>query len=377
MIYLDCAATTPPFSEAIKAFEEVSLNCFGNPSSLHTVGFAASKVLENARNSILNCLGVSKSHRLIFTSGASEANSLAIKGAAFHYKNRGKRIITSAVEHPSVLKAFEQLGQEFGFEVIELPVNAEGKVEPETLENAMNKETILVSIMAVNNETGSINDLPALLKVVRKFPKALFHSDLTQAIGKVDLPLGDLDMFSFSAHKFGGLKGNGTLIYKSHLSFLPLISGGHQEAGLRGGTVDVAGANAMSAALSKTYSLRKEEIARVQELNAYLKQQLSEIDEASINSPSDASPFVLNFSLLRHKASVVVEALSEKGICVSSVSACNSKGEPASYVLLAMGKTMDEAKNSIRVSFGINSNKGDVDAFITELKVVLEEVNPR
>ena len=377
MIYLDCAATTPPFSEAIKAFEEVSLNSFGNPSSLHTAGFAASKILENSRNSILNCLNVAKSHRLIFTSGASEANSLAIKGAALHYKNRGKRIITSAVEHPSVLKAFEQLGQEFGFEVIELPVNAEGKVEPEALENAMNKETILVSIMAVNNETGSINDLPALLKVVRKFPKALFHSDLTQAIGKVDLPLSDLDMFSFSAHKFGGLKGNGALIYKSHLSFLSLISGGHQEAGLRGGTVDVAGASAMSVALSKTYSLRKEEIARVQELNTYLKQQISEIDEASINSPSDASPFVLNFSLLRHKASVVVEALSEKGICVSSVSACNSKGEPASYVLLAMGKTMDEAKNSIRVSFGINSNKGDVDAFIDALKVILEEVNPR
>ena len=377
MVYLDFAATTPPFSEAIQAFEDICLHHFGNPSSRHAMGFDSSRILEQSRNDILSCFGLAKSHRLIFTSGASEANSLAIKGLALRYKNRGKRIITTSVEHPSVLNSFRQLGEEFGFEAVELPVNGEGKVEPSALEEAMDKNVILVSIMAVNNETGSINDIPSLLKVVRKFPKALFHSDLTQAIGKVDIPMEDIDLFTFSAHKFGGLKGNGGLIFKKHLSFLPLVSGGQQEYLLRAGTVDVAGAYAMAVALKKTLEEQANIRARCKEIVSYAKSLLSRIEEISFNSPDDASPFVLNFSLARHKASVVVEALSEKQICVSSVSACSSKGEPVSHVLLAMGKGNIAAANSIRLSFGFSSNKGDVDAFFTEFTRILEEVNPR
>ncbi|MCR5490944.1 MAG: cysteine desulfurase [Bacilli bacterium] len=377
MIYLDHAATTPPFKEALDRFTSISSENFGNPSSLHAAGFSASRELEASRSNILNLMKVNKTHGLLFTSGATEANALAIKGVAFKYQSRGKKIITTAVEHPSVLNSFRQLGEAFGFEVVILPVNQKGQVEPSVLEQAMDKSTILVSIMAVNNETGSINDLPKLIQVVRKFPKAYFHSDVTQAIGKLNLPYQDIDLITFSAHKFGGLKGNGGLAYRKSIQFLPLLSGGSQEFNFRAGTVDVAGASAMSKALSLTFADMAKTLERAKGLSKFARERLSEIDEVAFNSPEDASPFVLNFSLLAHKASVIVEAMSEKGYCVSSVSACSSKGEPVSYVVEAMGYDKERAGNTMRISFGHDTELEDVAKFIIDLKKALKEVRPR
>lgn len=377
MVYLDYAATTRPFPEALDRYVQISRSFFGNPSSLHAEGFSAARELEGARASILSLLKVNKTHGLIFTSGATEANALAIKGTAFRYQNRGKRIITTAVEHPSVLNAFRQLGEAFGFEVVILPVLGDGTLDLNALEEAMSKDTILVSAMAVNNETGSVNDLSSILRIVRKYPKALFHSDVTQAIGKLDLPYEDIDMISFSAHKFGGMKGNGALVYKKSIQFLPLLSGGEQEAGYRGGTVDVAGAAAMEVALKKTLSESKASLEKAKTLNALLRNELSSIEEVAFNSPLSASPYVLNFSLLLHKASVIVEALSEKGYCVSSVSACSSKGEPASYVVEAMGLGAIRSSNTVRVSIGQTTQENDVLDFVETLKSILREVRPR
>ena len=377
MIYFDCAATCPPFPKTLEVFAEASALAFANSSSRHGAGQKSARMLEKARTDVLDCLNVKESHRCLFLSGATEANNLAIKGVAFNYANRGKKIITSAVEHPSVLNAFRQLKEKFGYEVVELPVTKDGVVDPEALKAAMDKNVILVSIMAVNNETGAINDIGALADIVHAFPKAFFHSDVTQAIGKVRLPFQKIDLFSFSAHKFGGLRGNGCLIVKKSIKLLSLSSGGEQEFGERAGTVDVPGTVALAFALNEslsTFDARKQKMA---ELRAYLWEKLSQIDEISFNSPKEGSPYLLNFSLNKHKASVIVEGLSEKEIYVSSVSACSSKGEPISHVLLAMGKSEGEAANSIRLSPKETASKEDCDVFIDALKELLAGVMPR
>ena len=374
--YFDNAATTRPLEEALHAYEDVCLTHFGNPSSRHKTGFDASDVLEESRAAILSALGVSKTHDLIFTSGATEANNLALKGAAFCYQNRGKKILYSPIEHPSVLAPIAQLAERFGFEAIPLEVDQDGVVSLADLERKMGKDVILVSVMGVNNETGTIEPIAEIARIVHRFPKAFFHSDLTQAIGKIDMPCSDIDLFSFSAHKFGGMKGNGALLCKKTMRFLPLLSGGEQEKGLRAGTVDVAGAKAMATALSIAEKNKKANLERMQTLRDSFVRKLLRIDDIVMNSPSGASPYVIDFSLRTHKASVVVEALSNRGFDVSSVSACSSKGEPSSHVLLAMKKDPRLAANPIRVSFLPSTREEELDSFILALTKILQEVRP-
>ena len=374
--YFDNAATTRPLEEALHAYEEVCLTHFGNPSSRHKMGFDASDVLEESRAAILSALGVAKTHDLIFTSGATEANNLALKGAAFCYQNRGKKILYSPIEHPSVLAPIAQLAERFGFEAIPLEVDQDGVVSLADLERKMGKDVILVSVMGVNNETGTIEPIAEIARIVHRFPKAFFHSDLTQAIGKIDMPCSDIDLFSFSAHKFGGMKGNGALLCKKTMRFLPLLSGGEQEKGLRAGTVDVAGAKAMATALSIAEKNKKANLERMQTLRDSFVRKLLRIDDIVMNSPSGASPYVIDFSLRTHKASVVVEALSNRGFDVSSVSACSSKGEPSSHVLLAMKKDPRLAANPIRVSFLPSTREEELDSFILALTKILQEVRP-
>ena len=377
MIYLDNAATTRPYREVLEEYVRHSQEDFANSNSKHYFGFATHSLLEKARKSVLTDLGVADTHQALFCSGATEANNTVFQGIAFRYANRGKRILVGSTEHPSVLVTAHSLARLQGFEVVEIPVNAKGQVEPDTLASMMDKQTILVSIMAVNNETGAINDLPALAQVVHQFPKAFFHSDLTQSVGKMEMDYSGVDFLSFSGHKISAPKGTGALIYRSKIGFESLHRGGDQEFGLRAGTVDVPGALALADALHRTCQEREAYTALAKSLFQQLKEGLSQIEEVVLNSDENGSPFVLNFSLRKHKASVVVEALSERGIYVSSVSACNSKGEPTSYVLAAMGKDPGDCANSIRVSFGHENTKEDVDAFLTALKEILTEVAPR
>ena len=366
-IYLDNAATTIPSKEVVALYNEIELNHFGNSGSIHKLGVDSLKYLNKARESILNSFGV-KGYKVYFTSSSTEANNLAIKGYARKYFSRGKHLITTNIEHPSVLECFKQLEKE-GFEVTYLEVNKEGVVTSKQLEEAIRKDTILVSIMGTNNEIGSINRIKDLAKVVHKYPKIAFHVDTTQDVGKTLLDYSSIDMFVVSAHKIHGLKGSGALIAKQTISFEPVISGGGQEDGFRSGTVSVGLACCLAKAIKNSFPIKN-----MQEKQGFLLENLGKLHRITMNSNENCSPYIVNFSLTEKKASVVVEALSNKGIYVSSVSACHSKGEPSSYVVKALGKDEKLSHNTIRVSMSSDTTTEELKAFIEELKIILETI---
>lgn len=367
IIYLDNAATTIPNKEVVALYNDVETNHFGNSGSIHKLGVDSLNYLNKARDLILSTFAI-RNYKVIFTSCSTEANNLAIKGYARKYSNRGKHLITSNVEHPSVLECFKSLEKE-GFEVTYLKVNKNGVINPTDLENAIREDTILVSIMGTNNELGSINNVKELSKIVHKFPKIVFHVDTTQDIGKTKLDFNDIDMFVVSSHKIHGLKGSGALICKNSISFDPILSGGGQEEGIRSGTVSVGLACSLAKAIKLSYP-----IVDMSKKRDYLVKELSKINGIEFNSSLEGSPFIVNFSLLEKKASVVVEALSNKGIFVSSVSACNSKGEAMSYVVKALGKADRIAHNTIRVSMSKDTTMEVLETFVNELKNILETI---
>ena len=369
IIYLDNAATTVVNEEVLEAYSKAKKLYFANPGSIHIPGQEASRLLEKAREQILQTLKV-KNDELIFVSGATEANNLAIKGYCLKHQNRGKHIIVSNVEHPSVLEVVKQLEEYFGFEVTYLQVNNNGIIEIEDLKKAIRKDTILVSIMAVNNEIGTINPIHDIAMLLKDHPLIVFHSDVTQGIGKIDLPYDDIDMFSFSGHKIHGLNSSGALIKRKKIELLPLLSGGGQENGVRSGTNDVA----LAVSLAKTIRLEFEKIvenySKIMPISQYFKDYLlSHQDLYELNSGDN--PYIINFSLLTKKASVVVEALSARGIMVSSVSACHAKEEPISYVVQALGKNDLKAHNTIRVSLAGSSTLDDIKALIENLESII------
>lgn len=366
-IYLDNAATTIPSKEVVALYNEIELNHFGNSGSIHRIGVDALCYLNKARESILNSFGV-KGYKVYFVSCSTEANNLAIKGFARRYSSRGKHLITSNIEHPSVLESFRQLEKE-GFEVTYLPVNNKGIITPEALEGAMRKDTILVSIMGTNNELGSINPIKELAKVVHNYPKAVFHVDTTQDVGKRKIDYCDADMFVVSGHKIHGLKGSGALIAKEAISFESVLSGGDQEGGYRGGTVSVALACSLALAIKNSFPVKN-----IQEKRHFLVENLQKIPGISMNSDENCSPYIINFSLTEKKAAVVVEALSNKGIYVSSISACHSKREMPSYVIAALGKGDRFAQNSVRVSLTKETTIEELETFVKELKNILETI---
>lgn len=370
-IYLDNAATTKPYPEVVALNDELNKKYFANPSSTHHLGLESSNLLNKARESILKTLKLNK-HKVIFTSSSTEALNLAIKGYAFKYQNRGKHLITSNIEHPSVLECFYQLKDQFGFKLTILDADENGIVSKEKVEEAIKEDTILVSIMAINNEIGSINPINEIAELVHKYPKCNFLCDTTQAIGKENINYNNLDMFTLSSHKFHGLKGSGALIYKANISFLPLISGGGQEDNFRSGTSSINNALTLAKALSLSISSLNNNFARVKELHNYLYNELSKIDNIHLNSPKEGTPYIINFSLTNKKAAVIVEALSELGIYISSVSACHSKFEKSSYVVKAITNNELFASNTLRVSFSYENTLEEVQIFIKELKSLME-----
>lgn len=367
VIYLDNAATTKPNKDVVALYNDIEINHFGNSSSIHGLGVDSLKYLTAARESILSSFKL-KNYKVYFTGSSTEANNLAIKGYCYNHQNRGKHIITTNIEHPSVLECFKALEND-GFKVTYLKVNSQGVVSAEDVKNAMTNETILVSVMAVNNEIGSINPIKEIKEVVSKFPKAVLHVDTTQAIGKLDFNYNDCDMFVVSSHKIHGLKGSGALIAKSGISFDPVINGGGQEEGMRSGTVSVASSCALAKAIKILFPLKN-----IEDLRMILLEKLELIDGIEMNSNPNCSPYIVNFSLTKKKASVVVEALSNKGIYVSSVSACNSKGESGSYVVRALGKSDELAHNTIRVSLDNETTVDDIEIFALTLKEILETI---
>ena len=367
LIYFDNAATTKVNPEVLSAYTKVCETTFANASSVHFEGQKANRLLDKARDLILSSFHLQNSHQVIFTSGATEANNLAIKGFALKYKNRGNHIIVSAIEHASVLEVAKQLHDEFGFEVTYLPVDEYGNIDIADLVNAITDETILVSIMAVNNEIGVINEIEEIALLLKSYPKLVFHVDATQAAGKINLNFANVDMFSYSGHKIHGLKGTGALIKAKKLELLPVISGGGQEDNLRSGTNDVAGAVSLAKATSIAMSEIEQNKAKITAISYFFYEYLEENpDLYEINSTKD-NPYIVNFSLRSKKASVVVEGLSNKNIMVSSISACHSRKEAYSHVVMAMGKGELLSHNTVRISIDSNNTIEEAKTLIKEL----------
>lgn len=368
LIYFDNAATTKVDPEVLKTYTNVCETTYANASSVHFEGQKANRLLDKSRELILKSFGLNNSHQVIFTSGATEGNNLAIKGYALRYKNRGNHIIVSSIEHASVLETVRQLNKEFGFEVTYLPVDEHGTINIEQLINSITDKTILVSIMAVNNEIGVINDIENIAKLLKSYPKIAFHVDATQAIGKVNLKYDDVDLFTYSGHKIHGLKGTGALIKKKNLELLPINSGGGQEDNFRSGTNDVAGCVSLGKATSLAIQNFSKNITKITAISIYINEYLEKNTDLYIINSTRENPSIINFSLLNKKASVVVEGLSNKNIMVSSISACHSRKEAYSHVVEAMRHDERLSHNTIRISI-------DHTNTIEEAKILIKELD--
>ena len=373
IIYLDNAATAKVDPEVLDSYNQITLKYFANPSSIHSLGQEASRLLDKSREQILNVLKLTH-HEVIYTSGATEANNLAIKGYCFANRSRGNHIITSASEHPSVLNTVLEL-KDFGYEVTVLPVNEKGAVEVKTLKAAIKDNTILVSLMMVNNETGAINPIKEIGEYLKKFPKIAFHVDMVQAMGKLPLDLDNIDMFSIAGHKIHGLLGSGLLIKEKKIILKAINNGGGQENNLRSGTNTLALSASLAKAIRLAISNQAKDYEHVKILSKRLLDYLKDNqDKYRINSFFEENPYIVNFSLRNHKASVVVEALSNRGIMVSSLSACHAKHEDYSAVVYAMTNDLNIAHNTIRVSFGKDNTLEEVEALIKNLESIIKEI---
>ncbi|MDA1477620.1 cysteine desulfurase family protein [Bacillus changyiensis] len=370
MIYLDNSSTTTPYHEVLNIFQKVNQRFYGNPSSLHQLGIEADQLLTEARRQIKAALSI-KDYDIVFTSGASEANNLALKGIAFAQQQKGKHIIASSIEHPSVTESLEQLRTFFGFEITYLPVDSRGLVSIEQLEQVIRKDTILVSVMHVNNEIGVIQPIEEIGKVVKNMSDAFFHVDYVQGINKVPLNIikAGIDLCTISGHKFHGLKGTGALILKKDISLFPIITGGEQQYNRRAGTENLAGAVTLAKAINLSSQHYVEYIEEMKAVKADFIRQLQQVNDVILNtSEKNSAPHIINFSVPGIKAEVLLHMLEERDIFVSTTSACSSKHGKPSKVLLAMGKGEQVAASSIRISLTYQNNQMIVEPFMTALK---------
>ncbi|WP_108671302.1 cysteine desulfurase family protein [Peribacillus acanthi] len=375
MIYFDNSATTVPYNEVIHSFVKVSTEYYGNPSSLHGIGAKAERLLSQARSQIAELLEV-REREIFFTSGGTEGNNLAIKGIALAHQNRGKHIIISSIEHPSVKLACEQL-QSLGFEITALNVDKYGRISVDELEKSIRKDTILVSVMHVNNETGTVQPISEIGKRLKNYSKLLFHVDHIQGVGKVDLNIKDshIDLCTFSAHKFHGLKGNGFLYVREGVQISPLLSGGNQEMKLRSGTENVAGAVSTAKALRMIKQEMQSSKALLEEIKQYLRSKLEAIEGVVINTPTQFSaPHILNFSLPGMKSEVVIHDLEEKGIYVSTTSACSSKKKTISQTVFAMTNDEAVASSTVRISLSYQNNLNEAKIFIKAVEQTITQL---
>jgi cysteine desulfurase len=369
MIYFDNSATTKPYKEVLDSFITVSSEYYGNPSSLHSMGGQAEKLLSQAREQVSHLLRA-KPTEIYFTSGGTEGNNLAIKGSALLHRNKGRHLITTSVEHPSVSLAMEQLEKE-GFDITYLSVDQFGRINVAELEKAIRKETILISIMQVNNEVGTLQPIKEIGELLKKYPNILFHVDAVQSIGKIPLYLSEnrVDFCSISGHKFHGLKGTGALFIREGVRLAPLFSGGNQERKIRSGTENVAGAVAMAKALRMTLQKSEAGLERMKKIQSVLREGLSDIEGVQIHTPvENSAPHILNFSLKGIKSEVFIHSLEQKSIFVSTTSACSSKKKSPSKTLLAMGVPETLADSAIRISLSFENSLDDAKTALSAFR---------
>ena len=374
MIYLDNCATTKPYKEVLDTFVEVNNSYFGNPASINKFGKTTNKLLSAARVQVADILGV-KDDNIFFTSCATESNNIALLGSVEHKKDFGNRIIVSKIEHPSVLESFRELERR-GFVLDYVNVDESGFIDLNHLESLLTKETILLSVMQVNNIFGAIQPIDKISEILKGFPKVHFHVDGVQGVLKSDIDLSKVDSYSISAHKFHGLKGIGILYLKSRRTVHNITFGGGQEDGIRSGTVNVAAA----VSLAKALRLSKEKVNEVKLIHREYKNlildKFSKYKHIVINSPfrDDFVDSIINISLPKIKGEAIVNALNDRGVMVSTTSACSSKTFHLNEALFARGLSKENIEGSVRVSFSYETTKKDVETFI---EVFIDEYNKK
>lgn len=370
-VYFDNSATTKPYEEVIEAVASTMRDYYGNPSSTHKLGMMAEKKLNECRDIIEKTINASR-EEIIFTSGGSESNNLFIKG----FVKPGTHIITSVIEHPSVLNACKELERE-GCSVTYLRVDSNGRIDLKELENSINSNTQLVTIMHVNNEIGVVQDIDTIGNIIKeKTSRAKFHVDAVQSYGKyqIDVRKSKIDLLSCSAHKIHGPRGAGAAYVRKGLTPKALITGGGQEKNFRSGTENLSGSVGFAVAAEKIYNTLVKNFDEVRELKAYFIEKLKDIKGVKINSDLSEkfSPYILSVSFTGVRGEVLLHALEEKEIYVSTGSACSSKDTKESHVLKAIGLKPQELQGTIRFSFSKDNTKEEVDYVIEQLQKSLK-----
>ena len=372
-VYLDNAATTKPCAEAVEAAVAAMTDNYGNPSSLHRVGLNAQLIMDSARKTIADSIGAD-SGCIYFTSGATESNNLALRGASAAYGRKRKKIVISAVEHASVEETAADLEKK-GFEVVRVSPREDGRYYSADFLNACDDNTCLISMMYVNNETGYIMPVKETFAAVkRKYPDIITHTDCVQAYMKLPVKASALcaDLISLSGHKIHGAKGVGAIYIKKGVRVLPVVTGGKQEKGIRSGTESVPLIAAFGAAVKKLVPTIAERYEKVSGLKAYLLEKLGDIEGVAVNSPEDGSPYVVNISALGKRSEIMLHFLESREIYVSSGSAC-SKGQQ-SGVLGQFGIRDKRADSALRISMTAETTEAELDMFCEALREGMENV---
>ncbi|MFC4409783.1 cysteine desulfurase family protein [Chungangia koreensis] len=361
MIYLDNSATTKPRKEVMDTFVKANEAFYANPASLHGMGVEAERLLTGARQQIGKLL-LTEAENIYFTSGGTESNNMAIFGIARANKKRGRHVMTSVIEHPSILESFKQLERE-GFEVDYLSVNRNGQVSLQELESKLRQDTILVSIMHVNNEIGTIQPIAEIAEVIHSHSRAYFHSDCVQSFGKLPVNFEGVgpDAITVSGHKINGLKGTGLLAFRHKIPFEPLLFGGGQESGMRSGTVSVP--NAASLAKAMRLSVEENRSSNFQKWKKELISFFSHYEFIRIITPYESAPHILSISFRGIKGEVLVNALERQNIYVSTSSACSSRNTKTSHVIGAIHMEDEFVNGVIRISFGLYTTDDDIEDF--------------
>ncbi|HGZ4032060.1 TPA: cysteine desulfurase family protein [Streptococcus pneumoniae] len=375
MIYFDNSATTRPYPEALETYMQVASKILGNPSSLHRLGDQATRILDASRQQIADLIG-KKSDEIFFTSGGTEGDNWIIKGVAFEKAQFGKHIIVSAIEHPAVKESALWLKAQ-GFEVDFAPVDNKGFVDVEALEDLIRPDTTLVSIMAVNNEIGSVQPIEAISKLLADKPTISFHVDAVQALAKIPTEkylTERVDFATFSGHKFHGIRGVGFIYIKSGKKITPLLTGGGQERDYRSTTENVAGIATTAKALR--LSMEKLDIFRSKtgQMKAVIRQALLDYPDIFVFSDEeDFAPHILTFGIKGVRGEVIVHAFEDYDIFISTTSACSSKAGKPAGTLIAMGVDKDKAQSAVRLSLDLENDMSQVEQFLTKLKLIYNQ----
>lgn len=370
MIYLDYSATTPTNEEVLNTFVKTSRDFIGNPNSLHSLGVQAKKLMNKATEQLANLLHI-KAEELIYTSGATEANNLAIKGIIGKYPNRGRQIITTPLEHSSVLEPLNKL-EKNGYHIRYVKLNEDGTVNMEHLKQLLDEEdTILVSIAMVSSELGILQPINKIGELIKKYPKCFFHSDITQALGKIPVSLEGVDIASFSAHKFYGIKGIGGLVKKDKVELEPLFDGGNSTTIYRSGTPALA----LIVSLAKALRLALETMnpTYVEQLNQEIQTTVQKMPQVFINSTSKSIPHILNISVYGVKPETLLHALEEHQIYISTMSACSSD-KAESLAVKTVTHNKENATSSIRISLSVHTTKREVEEFLSIFQSLVEKL---